>query len=295
MRIAVEKTDRAGYDGYYKENLSGLSDITDCDQYVRAYEEARIGPYFRSGNTKGLVRGAAVDRLISAAGQLGLPAAGTNILDAGFGQGELSVYLACRGFNVVGVDISSEAKECGDYLAAKLGVQQRCSFLAESLEDTSIEDASIDFVIGHASLHHFIKYEGVPGELHRVLKDGGKGFFADSFGENRLYHLFHDKEEMRRLGDVTLTKSLIESYFEGFDLTITPTDWFVMFDKLLLKVLPKRWNPLVRKVSRLNNWIDRRIPSSSRLALFLSGAVLTEITKRPEQVDPVSTTLDSIA
>jgi len=280
MRIKVEKTDRAGYDAHYKENLSSLCEITNPDEYVRTYVQTRLGPYFESGNTKGYVRGAAIDRLICAADQFDIPRDDIYVLDAGSGQGELSVYLACLGFNVIGVDISSEAKACGEHLAAKIGVDHKCNFRADSLEQISIEDSSIDFVIGHASLHHFIKYEGVRGELHRVLKGGGKGFFADSFGENKLYHLFHDKEQMTKLGDVTLTKCLIEQYFENFDLKITPTDWFVMFDKLLLKLFPKRWTPLVRTISRVNNSIDRRIPSSSKIALFLSGAVLTEITKR---------------
>lgn len=280
MRVTVEKTDRTGYDDHYKENLSDLGEITEANQYIRAYEQKRIGPYSESGNTKGYVRWAALDRLITAADQLDIPREQIHVLDAGSGQGELAVYLACLGFEVIGVDISSEAKACGEYLAAEIGVDHKCNFLAESLEHTSIEDSRMHFVIGHASLHHFIKYEGVPRELSRILKSGGKGYFADSFGENRLFHLFHDKEKMKRLGDVTLTKSLIESYFEEFDLVITPTDWFVMFDKLFLKIFPKSWNPLIRKISRVSNSIDRRIPSSSRFALFLSGAVLTEITKR---------------
>ena len=55
------------------------------------------------------------------------------ILDAGSGQGELSVYLACLGFNVIGVDISVVAKACGEYLASNVGVENNCTFLAESL------------------------------------------------------------------------------------------------------------------------------------------------------------------
>ena len=280
MRVNVEKTDRDGYDDLYKENISDLIEVDDSEQYIRIYRKTRIGPYYRSGNTKGYVRGEALNRLIADADELGVPREEINVLDAGSGQGELSVYLACLGFNVVGIDISSEARACGEYLADKVGVGHRCNFHAESLDHITVEDSSIHFVIGHASLHHFIKYEGVPGELHRVLVDGGKGFFSDAFGENKLYHLFHDKEQMRRLGDVTLTKKLIESYFEEFDLVITPTDWFVMFDKLLLKICPKNWSPATRKISQLNNWIDRRLPNSSRIALFLSGSVLTEITKR---------------
>ena len=280
MGLMAEKTDRAGYDDHYKENLSDLCAISGSDEYIRVYETNRIGPYYKSGNTKGYVRGEALRRLISDADKLGISRNQVNILDAGSGQGELTVYLACLGFNVTGVDISSEAKVCGEYLAARVGVADRCDFHAESLEAVSVGDSSMHFVIGHASLHHFIKYEGVPRELYRILKDGGKGYFADAYGENKLYHLFHDKEKMKRLGDVTLTKRLIESYFNEFELEIIPTDWFVMLDKLFLKILPKAWNPMVRKISLVNYYIDRNIPVSSRLALFLSGSVLTEITKR---------------
>ena len=280
MSIKAEKTDRTGYDDHYKENLSSLCVLSGRDEFINAYESTRIGPYYKSGNTKGYVRGEALRWLITDADRLGIPRCEINILDAGSGQGELSVYLACLGFNVTGVDISSEAKACGEYLATRIGVSDKCDFHAESLETVSVDDSSMHFVIGHASLHHFIKYESVPAELHRILKEGGKGYFADAYGENILYHLFHDKEKMRRLGDVTLTKNLIESYFDGFQLEITPTDWFVMLDKFLLKIFPTSWNPLVRRLSMVNNFIDRTIPGTSRIALYLSGSVLTEITRR---------------
>lgn len=114
---------------------------------------------------------------------------------------------------------------------------------------SDFRDESVNFVIGHVSLHHLIKYEGVAKELGRVITPTGVMFFADSFGENKVYHLFHDKEEMERLGDVILTKPLIESFFSGFSVCLHPTDWFVMLDKLLLKIIPNCMNKLVRFLS----------------------------------------------
>lgn len=277
--VSADKTDRAGYDDQYKDNVSGLNGISDRDTYIATYDAKRIGPYYTSGVTKGYVRGEAVKRLIADADRRRVPRSDIVVLDAGSGQGELSVYLACVGFKVFAVDISSEAKACGESMASKIGVLDECTFLAESLEKVSIPDVSVDYVIGHASLHHFIKYEGVPGEFLRVMKDNARGYFADAFGENRLFHIFHDKEKMRRLGDVSLTKKLVDSYFSDFDVTTTPTDWFVMLDKLYLKVLPKDFIPIIRKLSRIHNWLDRRMPDSSRIALSLSGSVLTEIRK----------------
>ena len=273
----TEKTDRTGYNDHYKDNLSDLIKINSKEEYINAYGNTRIGPYYCSGNTKGFVRGEAIKRLLNLIESRGQKNEELTILDAGFGQGELSIYLGCLGFNVIGIDISSEAKECADNLAEKVGVSDKCNFRAESLEKTSISDSSIDYVIGHASLHHFIKYEAVPNEFRRVMKNGAKGFFADAFGENKLYHLFHDKEKMRRLGDVTLTKDLIESYFNGFSPKIVPTDWFVMLDKLYIKIFPKSLYGFVRKLSKLHNSLDRSIKGDSRIALRLSGAVITEI------------------
>ena len=277
--IPNKKTDRAGYDEEYKNNVSKLSRATSIPEYIEYYQSSNVGPYYKTKNTKGYVRGEAINRLISNADNSGIPRKNICILDAGSGQGELSVYLACLGFNVIGVDISSEAKTCGEHLASCVGVKKNCSFHAESLESIRVEDSSIDYVIGHASLHHFIKYSGVPHEFQRIMKQGGKGYFADSFGENKLYHIFHDKEKMERLGDVTLTKELIESYFSDFDVTITPTDWFVMLDKLYIKILPDSFHPAIKSLSYIHNWLDRKMPTSSRISLFLSGAVLTEITK----------------
>lgn len=279
VSVSADKTDRAGYDEHYKGNPSALNALTDCESYIREYESTRIAPFYAGGHTKGYVRGEAIRRLRSAADQLGARRSDIHVLDAGSGQGELSVYLAAIGFNVVGVDISTEAKACGDALAAKAGVADRCRFLAESLEKISVAADSIDFVIGHASLHHFIKYEGVPGELRRVMKPGARGFFADAFGENRLFSIFHDKEKMQRLGDVSLNKDLVENYFSDFEVRITPTDWFVMLDKLYQKFLPGALMPVARKLSRLHFWLDRRISTASRFALRLSGSVLTEIAK----------------
>ena len=95
----------------------------------------------------------------------------------------------------------------------------------------------------------------------------------------RTFRIFHDKEKMRRLGDVSLNKRLLDTYFSDFDVTITPTDWFVMLDKLYLRLLPKALVTMVRKLSHLHFWLDRRISTSSRVALMLSGSVLTEISK----------------
>jgi len=268
------KTDKKGYDDHYKGLESALLICESPSVYINLFRQGLL-PFYKGGNTKGYVRGLAVQELLRAVKNSNKTNQQVKILDAGSGQGELSVYLACLGFNVIGIDISEEARVVSIKLAEKVGVTNNCMFLAESLESIPLNDNSIDYVIGHASLHHFIKYENIPDELDRVLKLEGEMFFADSFGENKIYHLFHDNEQMYSLGDVILTKELIDNYFINWNVSLVPTDWFVMFDKLFLKLLPKKF---VQKSSFLWWHLDRLIPRS-RLSLFLSGAIMTHVKK----------------
>lgn len=276
--MGQNKNDKAGYNEHYKELYSPLIGCSSKEEFLQRFKREGLSPYFQGGNTKGYVRGKAVEALLEAIGKSGIDRTDVRVLDAGCGQGELSVYLAGLGIHVIGVDISEEARKVSLALAEAIGVADHCTFLAESLENMSLADESIDFVIGHASLHHFIKYEGVAAEFSRVLKRNGEMFFADSFGENVLYHVFHDKEQMERLGDVILTRDLIERFFKGFEVELVPADWFVMLDKLFLKVTPKCAASLVRKMSALWWYMDRIVPRN-RVSLFLCGAVMTHVRK----------------
>ncbi len=278
VEMEQKKNDKAGYNEHYKDSYSPLIECSSKDEYLERFRREGLSPYFRGGNTKGYVRGKAVETLLAAIGKSGHAPGDVRVLDAGCGQGELSVYLASLGVHVVGVDISEEARKASLALAEAIGVADHCTFFAESLENMSLKDESIDFVIGHASLHHFIKYEGVAAELSRVLKSNGEMFFADSFGENVLYHVFHDKEQMERLGDVILTKDLIERFFGGFQVELIPADWFVMLDKLFLKLTPKCATSFARKLSALWWYLDRIVPNN-RATLFLCGAVMTHVRK----------------
>ena len=188
MELAVQKVDKKAHDELYANRISGLATAEHAGAYLARYSATNLRPFYAGGTTKGYVRGRTVHQLFHASQSSGMNPSQTSVLDAGCGQGELSVYLACKGYRVIGVDISSVACANAQKLAKQFNVDGRCHFLAESLERLSLDDSSIDFIIGHAALHHFIKYEGVPAQFSRVLKDGGEGYFADSFGETKVYH-----------------------------------------------------------------------------------------------------------
>jgi 2-polyprenyl-3-methyl-5-hydroxy-6-metoxy-1,4-benzoquinol methylase len=273
------RVDKEAYDTFYVDHLSALADTRSPADYAERYRGERIVPFYAGGTTKGFVRGLATRMLIEEADRLGRPRSEIRVLDAGCGAGELSVYLAAGGFQVSAVDLSTSGCAMGSELARRVGVADRCTFKVESLGELSLPGEHIDFVIGHGALHHFIKYREIPGEFKRVMKPGARGFFADGFGENRAYHLFHDKQRMARLGDVILNRDLVRRYFEGFEVELIPTDWFVMLDKLYARVCPSSLEPALRRVSRVHFALDRLVPSRSSAALFLSGAVVVRIRK----------------
>lgn len=269
--------DKVGYESTYRDKLSPLYVEENFESFLEAFSTSLL-PFHEGGGTKGFVRGLAVRKLFNSINLSYSRPEDVVILDCGCGLGELSIYLALQGYNVIGIDVSEQAIRACKQLAQKFGVEKKCEFLATSLEKTNLQDQSISFVIGLASLHHFIKYPDIPDEFLRILKSGGRGFFADSFGENKVYHLFQNNKFMKEHGDVNLTKVMIEKYFTKFQVELTPTDWFVMFDKLYEKILPKDLE-LLRRLSKIHFKIDRMINFRSRRNLFLSGSLVTEIKK----------------
>ena len=146
------KTDKDGYNDLYKDTVSKLISSPSKEDYIERFGRSELFPFCKGGSTKGYVRGLVVKALFHGVESRGLSPKEVHILDAGCGQGELSVYLAAYGFQVVGVDISEEAKQASTHLASAVGVRQNCCFLAESLEKISLPDRSVDFVIGHACI-----------------------------------------------------------------------------------------------------------------------------------------------
>lgn len=128
---------------------------------------------------------------------------GMAILDAGCGSGRNLVYFLRSGFNVFGVDQSSDAIEVTRSLARALAPSLPLeNFCVEDVERMPFADASFDVVLSSAVLHFSTSEEqwlAMVDEMWRVLKPGGIFFarLASSIGiedqirliEGQRYHL----------------------------------------------------------------------------------------------------------
>lgn len=103
------------------------------------------------------------------------------VLDAGCGGGRNLIYFLRCGYDVCGVDLSTEAIAHVRALTSGLAPQlPPDNFRVEAVEEMSFADADFDLVISSAVLH-FARdeehWQGMVREMWRVLKPGGV-FFA---------------------------------------------------------------------------------------------------------------------
>ena len=118
------------------------------------------------------------------------------ILDAGCGGGRNLTYFLRSGYNICGVDQSTEAIAQIRSLAATLAPHLPSdNFRVERVETMSFADLSFDVVLSSAVLHFARNedhWQGMLREMWRVLKPGGILFarLASTVGiENKVEHL----------------------------------------------------------------------------------------------------------
>jgi len=93
-----------------------------------------------------------------------------NALDICCGAGTNTVYMAQKGFNITGLDISSQAIKYARQKARKAGVKIR--FIVGNALDFPFEDEEFDFVFDMGCFHHILiedREKFIEG-LCRILK-----------------------------------------------------------------------------------------------------------------------------
>lgn len=95
---------------------------------------------------------------------------GSAVLDAGCGPGILAEILVERGARVTALDVSTEmARLARRRLGDRAGVLR-----ADLGEPLPLAPASFDLVVASLVLHYLRDWAGPLGELHRVLRPGGR-------------------------------------------------------------------------------------------------------------------------
>jgi len=76
------------------------------------------------------------------------------VIDIGCGEGFLSIYLASKGFDVLGIDLSERAIQYAKENAANRGVNVR--FVAMDIADLSKLKEKFDFALEWGVMHHIM-------------------------------------------------------------------------------------------------------------------------------------------
>jgi 2-polyprenyl-3-methyl-5-hydroxy-6-metoxy-1,4-benzoquinol methylase len=150
------------------------------------------------------------------------------VIDLGCGAGNYSRYLAGRGFDVTGVDISSEAIKVAR--ARSEAERLDCRFISADLCSVLPENfpGGFDFALEWEVLHHIYpenrgKYVG---NIHRLINPGGK-YMAVCFNEHDRTFEGSGKFRKTRIGtllyfsDENELRTLYSPYFKILELRVT--------------------------------------------------------------------------
>jgi len=104
------------------------------------------------------------------------------VLDIGCGEGFYSIYLAKKGFDVTGIDLSENAVKYAEANAEKAGV--KINFKAMDIVNLSEIKEKFDFVLEWAIMHHLKPEtrEKYVLDVKTLLNKGGK-YFSISFSD----------------------------------------------------------------------------------------------------------------
>lgn len=216
-----------------------------------------------------------IDRLQHALLALAGDLEGRRVLDAGCGQGDLTLHLLRRGAHVTALDLSPAMVDVVRRRTASLA--HRPTLIAAPLESSELPDASFDLIVGKYVLHHLELASG-GRELARLLAPDGRAIFIENSAENRVLSLARGALPGRfgipRLGTADehpLGESDLHNLRASF---ATVRMHYPVFECLILfdrQVLRFRFPRLTRVIRGADDLIHRRVP---RLRRFSYRAVV---------------------
>jgi ubiquinone/menaquinone biosynthesis C-methylase UbiE len=209
---------------------------------------------------------------------------GRTILDAGCGQGDLTLHLLGQDASVTALDISSGMIDVVRRRAQRLPDHAgTLTAVAVPLEESALPNGAFDLVLGKFILHHIDIGSGAH-ELQRVLRPGGRAIFIENAGDNPLLRFARDRLAGRwgipRLGtedEHPLTKTDLDDLRGVFDRVTAhyPVfEFLVLFDRQVLRF---KFPWASRLIRRCDNTVHRLAP---RLRRF-SYRVIVELEVAP--------------
>jgi len=140
---------------------------------------------------------------------------GRKVLDTCCGLGTNGLFLAERGFDVTGIDISKKAVEIANQRAQECSEADRIRFTVENFMKMDFAPMSFDFVLDIGCFHHVAKADrhSFIQNVHRVLMPAGRYLlmcFSDRMGQEwnhfspaKIRRLFSDGFEILMLDEIS--------------------------------------------------------------------------------------------
>ena len=193
---------------------------------------------------------------------------GQRVLEYGCGEGWITRDLARLGGKVCAFDISPQAAENTKRVLAAESLLDRCSVDVMPAERLVYESESFDVAVGFAIIHHLDLGKAL-AELHRVLKPGAVGYFAEPLATNPLIQLYRRMTPQFRTADeqplvLSQLPSLLSSFrsFEHREFYLTALAAVAMtyapggsrLFPALSAPLHRLDHALLRAIPRLGSW-----------------------------------------
>lgn len=197
------------------------------------------------------------------------PVAGTRVLDFACGSGVTSAWLADRGADVTGIDLSATSTARAEELFARLG--KKATFVTGAAESMALP-VPFDGIVGRYALHH-IDCAAVAPILAKLLVTGGKAAFLETMATNPMLNLARDRAVGRfgivRIGTLDehpLTKkdfAALRQAFGELQIELGQMRFLRIFDRQVLRYRSRRMSAALGAV---DDAIYRWAPSSKGLS-----------------------------
>ena len=187
---------------------------------------------------------------------------GKKVLDVGCGRGDLSLYLAQEGANVIGIDLS---KNYIDLCKARMNqLDLKIEFMVMNAQVPDFEDNTFDIIVGSRIIHHLPDIDLFCRECKRLLKKRGFISFIEPLKKNTIVELnrkfFAPKSRTRHehplfIEDVLIARKIFGNIEHHEYFLLSPLAMFFknFFSRpILFRILYKILNKIESPLSKIN-------------------------------------------